>query len=67
MFFSYITLVIKCRPISNYTFFAYSADSSANKLLTGWIPILENAVNHANVALCTEECGWNAVYFFDSL
>lgn len=47
--------------------FSYSAGSTANKLLTGWIPFVGTAVNHASAALCTEECGWNAAKFFDSL
>lgn len=47
--------------------FAYSVGSTANKVLTGWIPFVGKAVNHSSVALCTEEVGWNAAKYFDSL
>lgn len=47
--------------------FSYSVGSTANKFLTGWIPIVGKAVNHSSAALCTEECGWHAAKFFDAL
>ena len=46
---------------------AFTVGSSANRLLTGWIPIVGKAVNHSSAALCTEEVGWKAAIFFDSL
>lgn len=42
---------------------AFTVGSSANRLLTGWIPIVGKAVNHSSAALCTEEVGWKAANF----
>lgn len=43
---------------------AFTVGSSANRLLTGWIPIVGKAVNNSSAALCTEEVGWKAANFF---
>lgn len=47
--------------------FSYSVGSTANKVLTGWIPFVGKAVSHTSAVVCTEECGWNAAKYFDSL
>ena len=47
--------------------FAYTTGSSINKLLTDWIPGLGVAVDRSSAVLCTEEVGWDAASYFDSL
>lgn len=51
----------------NTEIFSYTLGSSANKLLTGWIPILGKAINHSSAVICTEEVGWHAAEYFESL
>lgn len=47
--------------------FAATAGSGMNKLLTGWIPVVGKAVNHASASMMPEEVGQHAVEYFDSL
>ena len=47
--------------------FANAVGSGANKLLTGWIPLVGKAVSHASSAMLTEDIGKDAVRFFDAL
>ena len=46
---------------------SYSLGSGANKLLTGWIPVVGKAVSHVSAAGCIEEVGNEAIKFFDAL
>ena len=46
--------------------FSYTVGSAANRFLTGWIPFVGTAVNHASAAVCTAEVGEEAVKYFDA-
>ncbi len=46
--------------------FSYTLGSSANRLLTSWIPGVGKVVNHASAAMVTEEVGSHAIEYFNS-
>lgn len=45
----------------------YTTGSAINRLLTGWIPGVGKAVNHASAACMPDDVGQHTINYFDSL